>query len=234
MITVSIIGGGNVAFHLATALNNASGVKLQQLYNRSEFADGFHQLSTPLVHSLKDLDAADIFIIAVADDAIRQVSLELPFKDQLVVHTSGSVPMDSLGDQNRKGVFYALQSFSMNRRIPFDQIPLCLEAENPEDLQLLKELGAKITPLRYHVNSTQRAALHLSAVFVNNFVNHLYFIGQELCETHQVSFDVLKPLIKETAQKITEMTPFDAQTGPARRNDKNTIDKQLTLSLIHI
>lgn len=213
MVSVAIIGGGNVAFHLFNAFKNAKSVNVTQLNSRKEF----------------DLKSIDIAIIAVSDDAIAEVSKKIDNKNLLVVHTSGSVSMNSLENNGRKGVLYPLQSFSKEKKVNFNEVPFCLEAKKEDDLELLEQLAATIGKKIYRINSSQRQRLHVAAVFVNNFVNHLYKIGNDICKEHNVPFEVLAPLIKETASKIEELQPKDAQTGPARRNDKKTIKNHLEL-----
>jgi len=147
----------------------------------------------------------------------------------LVVHTSGSVAMEALSEKNRKGVFYPLQSFSKNSEVDFSEIPMCIEAQNESDLGLLNQLGNSISNNVLAVSSEKREKIHLSAVIVNNFVNYLYQVGNDLMQEQSLSFDLLKPLILETANKINTLAPAEAQTGPAKRNDKKTIEKQLHL-----
>lgn len=168
-----------------------------------------------------------MYIIAVSDKAIADVSKQMPFQNRIVVHTSGAASLDVLDTKNRKGVFYPLQTFSKNKEIDFSIIPLCLEAENTFDFRVLETVAKSISNAVFAINSDQRKALHVAAVFVNNFTNHLYHIGQEICEEHQVPFEILRPLIQETAEKINTLNPVDAQTGPAKRNDLVTIDAHL-------
>lgn len=212
MITVAIIGSGNVAFHLTNALKKAADVNVIQINSRS----------------LENLTEADITIIAVSDDAIAAVSSKIRHQG-LVVHTSGSVALNALQNCGNKGVFYLLQSFSKDKTVDFSEIPFCLEATNKNDLNALETLAKSIGKKVYHINSAQRKSLHIAAVFVNNFVNHLYKIGSDICEEHQVPFEILQPLIKETAAKIQDLTPEAAQTGPAKRKDAQTIKNHLTL-----
>jgi predicted short-subunit dehydrogenase-like oxidoreductase (DUF2520 family) len=113
--------------------------------------------------------------------------------------------------------------------VNFKEVPLCLEAENESDLELLKKVATAISDKVFEINSEQRKSLHVSAVFVSNFVNHLYHIGNKICNEHNVPFDILKPLIMETAHKIEMLSPQDAQTGPAKRKDTTTINKHLAL-----
>ena len=144
-----------------------------------------------------------------------------------MVHTSGSVALSALNDKNRRGVFYPLQTFSKAKAIDYRSVPICIEAETADDFQILETLAKSISEYTYAVNSQQRQALHVAAVFVCNFTNHLYQIGHEICEANQLPFDILKPLIQETAEKIVTLTPAEAQTGPAKRKDTQTINKHL-------
>jgi len=145
------------------------------------------------------------------------------------VHTSGGLTLHEMDKKNKRGVFYPLQTFSKDVEVDFSEVPLCLEVENKSNLNLLKELAESIGSKQYKVNSDQRSSLHLAAVFVNNFTNQLYRIAHEITESTSVDFNILKPLIKETAHKIEELSPYRAQTGPAKRNDKKTIKKHLKM-----
>lgn len=223
MTNVVIIGSGNVATHLIKAFNSNNKTNVIQLFNRK----GISLEGIPATDNYNNLLPADLYLIAVSDDAIGEVSRNLPFKGRLVAHTSGSVALDELSPENRSGVFYPLQTFSENREVDFSEIPLCIEAEKEEDAVLLTNMANNISRQVYPVNSEQRRSLHLAAVFVNNFVNHLYAIGNTICREHELPFDLLKPLIAETARKIKTMSPEDAQTGPAKRNDQTTIQKHL-------
>jgi predicted short-subunit dehydrogenase-like oxidoreductase (DUF2520 family) len=228
MVKVVIIGSGNVAQHLIAAFKNAqilgSDIDLIQVYSR-QTASVSHLLNLDqITNDLDTLAEADLYIIAVSDDAIGAISSQLPFKNRLVVHTSGSVPLHALDEDNRKGVFYPLQTFTKNKAVDFKIIPICLESENATDYQLLDKVAKSISEKVFAINSEQRKALHVAAVFVNNFTNHLYQIGQEICEENQVPFEILKPLIAETANKIIVLSPEEAQTGPAKRNDTITIE----------
>jgi len=127
-------------------------------------------------------------------------------------------------------VFYPLQTFSKAAEVDFTQVPICIEAlNNKADLPILKKLAKAIGSESHKVNSDQRAALHLAAVFVNNFTNQIYRLAHEITESQGAEFDILKPLIKETARKLDDLSPYMAQTGPAIRNDKKTIKKHLKL-----
>jgi len=229
MISVTLLGAGNVATHLYKAFSKSETVSVKQWYNRTYASISSYANEVATTDTLDDLKEADIYIIAVSDDSIAQLSKDLPFTNRLVVHTSGSVSMHNLDKKNKIGVFYPLQTFSKATDIDFTKIPICIEVYEKENLQLLKDL-AKATGCKPHKISTeQRQTLHLAAVFVNNFTNQLYRIGHEICETKNIEFSILHPLIEETARKIQDMSPYKAQTGPAKRNDKKTIKRQLKL-----
>lgn len=228
MTKVIIIGSGNVAQHLIVAFQNPQNIgteiDLIQVFSRQKESLSHLLDLNKITDDLEALEEADLYIIAVSDDAIAAVSSQLSFKNRLVVHTSGSIPLNALDNDNRKGVFYPLQTFTKNKEVDFKVIPICLESENATDFQLLEKVAKMISDKVFAVNSEQRKALHVAAVFVNNFANHLYQIGSEICQENQVPFEILKPLIAETAQKIMVLSPEEAQTGPAKRNDSATIE----------
>jgi predicted short-subunit dehydrogenase-like oxidoreductase (DUF2520 family) len=221
-----ILGAGNLAQHLYTAFQTTAQATVVQVYNRSEKALRYFK-EVPTTTSLKTLLEADVYVIAVADDAIAKIANKLPFTDRLVVHTSGSASMHVLPKKNRRGVLYPLQTFTKGTTVDFSTIPFCLETSLKEDFATLKMLTACLGSPSYRISSEQRRALHVSAVFVNNFSNHLYRIAHEICEANNVPFDILKPLIQETAHKINVLTPYMAQTGPAKRGDEKTINDHL-------
>ncbi|MCK0178340.1 DUF2520 domain-containing protein [Flavobacteriaceae bacterium S0862] len=227
MLSIVIIGAGNVATHLYKALKKAEDTSVIQWYNRNIKAIQSYKNEVSITKNIDDLKQADVYIISVSDDVIGTLSSQLPFTDKLVVHTSGSVSLHDLDKKNRRGVFYPLQSFTKAADIDFAEVPICIEIENKKDLQILNEISEAVGCKHYRVNSDQRAALHLAAVFVNNFVNQLYRVGHEITESKSVDFNILKPLIKETARKIETLSPYMAQTGPAKRGDKKTIKKHL-------
>ena len=211
MISVLLVGNGNVAFHLKNAFLQADNIQVTQINSRK----------------FENIPEADVAIIAVSDDAIAEVSSKM--NTNLVVHTSGACEMDELQNSKRKGVFYMLQTFSKDKELDFSEVPFCLEAENNDDYKILEKLAKSIGKKVYQIDSKQRKVLHVSAVFVNNFTNHLYKIGNDICREHNVPFEILQPLIQETALKIESLSPEKAQTGPAIRNDKNTIKNHLDL-----
>lgn len=228
MIDVIILGDGNVATQLAKAFFKSEICNLKQVYSRASNTY-FIKNKIDSTQDIKKIKDADIYIIAISDDAIKKFSKQLNFKNNLVVHTSGSVSINDLECNANKGVFYPLQTISKNKKISFKKIPICLEAENKKDLKLLTIVANSISKKVYYINSEQRKSLHVSAVFVNNFTNHLYKIANDICDKFNVDFDILKPLINETAKKIDSLSPKEAQTGPAIRNDVKTIKKHKAL-----
>ncbi len=229
MISIAILGTGNVAKHLFSSFKTIPHIKVVQVLGRSSEKLSFFK---PYVSVSKDLSApkkADIYLIAVSDDAIEKVSKQLRINQGLVVHTSGTRSIDALHHHDNIGVFYPLQSFSADKKVPFSEVPICLEVKQDKDLSLLEKIAHSIAENVFVLNSAQRQYIHLAAVFVNNFTNHLFYLGKNICEDHELPFDLLQPLIKETVLKLDTKTPYQAQTGPAKRNDIQTITKHLTL-----
>ena len=229
MISVVLIGAGNVATHLYRLLISSEEVEIKQWYSRRLEAISSYKNEVSVTDNLNDLELAHVYILAVYDDAVAEVSSKLPFDKRLVVHTSGSVGIHDLDKKLYRGVFYPLQTFSKEAELEAAHIPICVEAIRKEDRQTLKTLGMAMGCETYRVNSEQRKALHLAAVYVNNFTNQLYRIAHEITESQSVDFNILKPLINETARKIEELSPYRAQTGPAKRGDQKTIKKHLKL-----
>ena len=224
MIKVILLGSGNVAMHLFQAFSKATEVAVVQVFSRTLSKDFPQTIQTSDITQIAE---ADVYIICVSDYAIAEVSKQLPFENRLVVHTSGSSDYAVLNSKNKRGVFYPLQTFSKNKEVNFTAIPMCLETENAENYEILEKLANFISNSVTKIDGNQRKALHVSAVFVCNFTNHLYQIGNEICEKNNIPFSILHPLIEETAQKIKLLSPNEAQTGPAVRNDIQTIEKHV-------
>jgi predicted short-subunit dehydrogenase-like oxidoreductase (DUF2520 family) len=229
MLSIILIGTGNVARHLFDAFAQVEGLQVCQVIGRNKKALEYFSKTTKTATEYHNLAKADIYIIALSDDAIYSVIEQLKIKNCLIVHSSGTVPMRALSNKNRAGVFYPLQTFSKRRRIDFSEVPICIEAENSSDLALLKELAGFLSKSVYSISTEQRKALHLAAVFANNFTNHMFTIANEICEEHGLPFSILSPLIRETVAKIDKMTPYEAQTGPALRKDKGTMEQHKEL-----
>lgn len=231
-LKIVLIGSGNVATHLAGVfLKNRH--EIVQIFSRNiEHAkqlalktksEALNQLSQ-ITHQ------ADLYIISVSDKAIPQIISKTDLKNKKVVHTAGSVSLDVFPeDFKNAGVFYPFQTFSKNREIDFSEIPLCIEANNPEFESFLIKLAETLSNNVWKINSEQRKYLHLSGVFACNFVNHLYAIAGDILEKKNIDRKILIPLVKETAAKIEELSPQQAQTGPAIRNDTESMKKHLDL-----
>ncbi len=229
MISVIILGTGNLANHLIDIFLPHKDIELVQVYGRNISALKKFEGEVNITTNLNALLDADIYIIAISDDAISVLSSQLKLKDKLVVHTSGNSSINALKTTNHKGVFYPLQTFSKDKSVNFKEIPICLETERVEDYKLLEKLAASISDKNYKIDSNQRKYIHLAAVFTNNFVNYMYKIGNDICEANDIPFEILQPLILETAKKVNNNPPAYIQTGPAVRHDYKTIDKHLQL-----
>jgi predicted short-subunit dehydrogenase-like oxidoreductase (DUF2520 family) len=229
MISVTLLGAGNVATHLFKAFKTSNQITVKQWFNRNIDAISTYKSEVEITDNIDALEAADVFIIAVSDNAVANVSKSLTVKNQLVVHTSGSVNVHDLDKKHRRGVFYPLQSFSKKATLNFADVPICIETLNKSDYPILKTLATAIGSPVKRINSDQRRVLHLAAVFVNNFTNQMYRIAHEIVESEAAEFDLLKPLILETAKKVQDMSPYMAQTGPAKRNDTKTINKHIAI-----
>ena len=228
-IHINIIGAGNMAYQLTRAFYNHPEVRLQQLYNRSELSPEFNAFEIEKTHNLSLLRPADVCIITVKDEAITEVSEKIPLENQLVVHTSGNTSIEAIDSKNRRGVFYPLQTMNKQTIVDFEKVPFCLEAENTNDFYLLQRLASLLSTKTYALNSYQRRVLHLAAVFMNNFSNHLVYISEQICKENEVPFEILQPLLAETFVKLQNTSAYDAQTGPARRNDFLTITNHLAM-----
>lgn len=227
-----IIGTGNVAWHLGKALK-AKNISILQIAGRTgnhamKLAENLEAAFTLDVTKI-NVDA-DLYIIAVSDDAITDIAQKLCLKNQLIVHTAGSIPMSVFHGQFKNyGVIYPLQTFTRSREIQFHEVPVCIEANNPDNFEKLFRLAQLISRKVLSLNSEKRATLHLAAVFACNFVNHMYSVAEQILKKNDMDFSILHPLIIETAMKAVSMKPLDAQTGPAVRNNRNLMNKHLKM-----
>ena len=223
------IGAGNLATHLSKAFYK-KGYSISQVYSRTEssaktLAD---KLNTEYTVSVEEIKNADVYFIAVKDSVIDEVLSQIDFRNKLVIHCSGSLPLSKLSKYSANcGVLYPLQTFSKNREVDFNTIPIFIESDLQENENLLKEIAIKVSNNVSIINSEKRKLLHISAVFACNFVNHFYTISSEILKSNDITFDVLRPLILETALKVQEIEPLEAQTGPAVRFDENIISSHL-------
>lgn len=225
---VNIIGTGNVAYHLAHALK-IQGVPLNFIAGRSiSIARKLAKSIDSQASSIEDLPVERrLNIICVSDDAVSTVSAMLP-EDCAVVHTAGVLSINELRQEHR-GIFYPLQSFSRNREPDWKRIPICIESNSPELLSELKLLSDKLTQYTTELDIDKRKRLHIAAVVVNNFVNHLYRLASDWMQEQDLDPQLLKPLVLETTLKAMELGPAKAQTGPARRKDIHTINTHLEM-----
>ncbi len=227
-----VIGAGNVAWHLACALKHKN-ISIKQIISRTpESAKTLASvINTKYSVDLETIDiSADVYFIAVTDDAVKKIIAKLKLTNQLVVHMAGSLPISIFDDYFMNyGVFYPYQTFTKTREIDFSQIPICVEANNPSNAVILINFAKVLSNHVIELNSEDRAVLHLAGVFASNFSNHMYSLAAHMLKKRGLDFKLLKPLITETAHKATELDPKKAQTGPAVRNNKNTMDKHLAM-----
>jgi predicted short-subunit dehydrogenase-like oxidoreductase (DUF2520 family) len=224
------IGAGNLATNLSKAFQN-KGFNITQIFSRSEksakeLAD---ILSVKYTTSVNEIDSnADIYFVAINDSAVAEVLSQIKFNNRLLVHCSGSLPLSAIeGFSENTGVFYPLQTFSKTREVDFNEIPVFIESNSLNNQKTLLQIANSISKSVSVINSEKRRMLHISAVFACNFVNYFYTIAAEILKSNDIPFDVLKPLILETARKVQEIVPEKAQTGPAVRFDENIIDAHL-------
>lgn len=226
------IGSGNVATHLSLALQS-QGITICQIYSRTTVNASIlaAKLNTAYTNDPADLyQDADIYFYALKDSALVDFLKEAHLPDALHVHTAGSVSLSVFKAYTANyGVFYPLQTFSKTKDIDFSNIPVCIEASNHRMQEKLVNIANLITTRAVLINSDQRKVLHLAAVFACNFTNYMYDIASEVLSDVGLGFDIIKPLIAETAEKVEKLHPYDAQTGPAVRNDKETMDKHIRM-----
>ncbi|UCA58398.1 DUF2520 domain-containing protein [Chryseobacterium rhizoplanae] len=220
---IVIIGSGNVAYHMAKAFG-LKGIPLAQIFGRNEkeLSNISEELSIP--YSTEHLIDADLYIICVSDNSVGEVSKMIDKKNCLVAHTSGSLPKETLNGEYRKASFYPLQTFSKSKELEYEKIPFFIEAENEEDTKTLFGLASRISKNVMESTHEKRKYIHLTAVFACNFVNHLFSRAKEISDSQEIPFSYFLPLIDETVQKIHEIEPKMAQTGPAVRNDLRVLE----------
>ena len=229
---IVVVGSGNVATHFARAFH-ASGNEIVQVYSRNiAHAQVLaRQLDAQAIDRFADLaDDAHLYLLAIPDDALYEVVTQITPKQGIVVHTSGSVPMDVLKPLSAKiGVVYSPQTFVKSLEMNYSELPFCLEASDGEVLARLKNLVLPVSEKIYEINSDQRRKLHLAAVFVNNFGNALNAMAQDITTDNDIPFEILQPLIAGTAEKASHGDLWQLQTGPAVRGDEKTISNHKKL-----
>ena len=229
---VVLLGAGNLATQLGQALYE-SGINIVQVYSRS--TESARALAGKVNASFTtDLSAikehCDLYIVAVKDDVLAEVASQVAFGNSMVVHTAGSIGMQALSVYTENfGVFYPFQTFTKSKKIDFSKVPVCLEANTPENIKKLEDLAKKISYKVIRLDSKQRQYLHLSAVFSCNFVNHLYALSEQILKDNNMGLELLFPLIQETTEKAMKLSPSEAQTGPSIRDDQEIIRKHLEM-----
>ena len=231
---IVLVGAGGLATNLGLALHEA-GHNVLAVFSRTMeharmLAERIGSQPTDDICALPN--EADLFIVSVKDAVLTDVVQQLVQgrEEQYFAHTAGSMPLTLFqGPAHHYGVFYPMQSFSKERRINFSEVPVFLEASDVQTLTLLKTLSATLTPHVYELSTDERRYLHLAAVFACNFANHCYALSAEILQQHGLPFNVMLPLIDETARKVHYLSPLEAQTGPAIRYDLNVINKQQQL-----
>ncbi len=229
---IGIIGAGNVATQLALGLNDKnniiSGVFNRDINKAKELAAKVN--SVVVTHPTHLIAKSDLIIISINDDAIEQIAKEFPHDcNTIIVHTAGSVEMSVFAHLKNYGVLYPLQTFTKESTTDLILVPFLIEANNEPTQNTLTQLANQLSRTVKPITSSQRQLIHVAAAFSCNFVNHLYTLSSQFLNMHQIDFELLKPLINETTQKALSTSPYDAQTGPAIRNDTKTISKHLTL-----
>ena len=228
------IGAGNLATQLGVALARA-GHETLQVFSRTEasasaLAARLHCAATNRVEDI--LTGADVYVFSLKDSVLEELVARIAPRvgEAICLHTAGSMPMNLFkGYARRYGVLYPMQTFSKIRAVDFRSIPFFIEANGEEDMMLLKQILRGITEKVYVLPSEKRKYLHLAAVFACNFTNHMYRLSEKLLEEEGIPFEVMLPLIDETAAKVHELSPAKAQTGPAVRYDLNVIDRHLSM-----
>lgn len=229
---ITILGSGNVGTHLAKALY-AAGYQILQIWSREyDHAENLaNQVFAEPIDRLKLLyPTADIYILAVADDALFDLALDLKLRDAIVLHTAGSVSLKVLSPISRKhGVIWSPQTFIRDVAMDYSTLPFCIEGSSPEVTKQIQQLLLPVSQHIYNINTQQRQWLHLAAVMTNNFGNAINALAQDLLLKHNIPFEILHPIIEMTAEKLKHGNLWQQQTGPARRQDQKTIDRHRSM-----
>ena len=226
---IAVVGTGNIAWHLSEVIIN-TGLKISCIASRNYLhAEKLAMLRKSKATDLKSLcENADLVIIAVSDDAIAEVAQQIPIGDYIVVHTSGSIPIDVFSDRFKYfGVIYPIQSFSKSKKVNFKEVPILIEGNDIKTSDQLESFAKKFSEHVEIMDSEKRGYLHLSAVIVNNFVNFLAAKSYDFLESNNIDGSLLQPLMQETIARLKTYHPKEVQTGPAKRNDTKVIEKHL-------
>ena len=224
---VVVIGSGNVAESLALAIAEADELELVQIFARNKERGRKVAELTHTEWSNSEIAEADLYLISVSDNAVREVaqSLRLP-ENGVVAHTAGCCPLDTLAPHIHRAVFYPFQTFTAGRKVDFSKGYIFLEGATEHALKTVEEAAHRLTENVLPADSARRAVIHLSGVFACNFVNAMYANAAEILAKERLPFDIVAPVIEETAKKAVEvLNPALTQTGPARRGDTQTLKR---------
>jgi predicted short-subunit dehydrogenase-like oxidoreductase (DUF2520 family) len=228
--SISIVGSGNVAWHLAQAFK-AGGIKITNIISRSEISGNelADLVSSKRIEKLTETtEDPDLYLCCISDDSIGDVSEILKDKKSIIAHTSGSVSMDIFKRTHENyGVFYPLQTFTREKKMQYSGIPFLIEGSSKELENKFAKLADRVSGKWEIVNSNKRRMVHIAAVFACNFSNHLARIAQEILKEEKMDFDILRPLLEESNKKLQLLDPKKAQTGPAYREDISIIESHL-------
>ncbi len=229
-ISISIVGAGNVAYHLARAFY-AKGICIHQIISRDRGkAIELAASCGAIVADFESINfSVDAILLCVKDDAISEVSRQFDGFDGVLMHTSGCVSLDMLSSSKKSAVLYPFVSMVKGIEIDFRKADIYIEGNNEESQSLANELALALSNQVAVLNSPQRASLHLSAVFAQNFTNHLMIIANDLLQKQGLDFDTLRPLLSSYFQKLNLYSPAELQTGPAIRQDLFVIDSHFAM-----
>ncbi|MBL7110590.1 MAG: DUF2520 domain-containing protein [Bacteroidales bacterium] len=226
---IVFIGAGNVATHLGKSLSKY--YTIRQVFSRTEESASAlaETVEARWITNTRAMDySSDAYLLCLPDDQLVPVLNRMKFQDQLLIHTSGSVSMDILkGYSNNYGVLYPVQTFSKARPVDLQQVPICIEANSIENEGAIFKMASRLSRNIQMLSSDKRVIIHIAAVIACNFANHMYARAEGIMDANQLDFELLKPLILETAHKVMEMSPGKAQTGPAKRNDQKIIQEHI-------
>lgn len=226
---ISIIGSGNVAYHLSLAFDDRE-VEVTHIHSRNEITGKAlaDKVNAEFIQNVKDLPKGQLTIVCVPDDQIKHVVSAIPTGIP-IAYSSGSVELKDIKTENELGVFYPLQTFSKEQAVDIFNVPILIEAKNKIFSSTLFDLAWQISRKVEYADSEKRRQLHLAAVWINNFVNHCVYQANEICDEYGLDHSLLKPLLEETVKKALNNDPKEIQTGPARRGDSTTIEKHLSM-----
>ena len=227
MKNIVLVGSGNVATHLGLSLVN-KGYKIKQVWSRKRENANIlaERLNANAINSLNKIKNADLYILAIKDDALKSILNKINVDN--IIHTSGSIDINVFEGKFRNyGVFYPLQTFNKQVNLDFSKTPICIEANNKYFNKELLDIGKDLSEKVVEINSQERKKIHLAAVFACNFTNHMFAIADAILNNSKNNFQLLLPLINQTVEKIKKQKPSEIQTGPAARKDLKIIQQHI-------